>query len=948
MKMSDEVSKHRSLRTVLAVVVLCLLAFGVRTWGLEARTIGYDETLSLFRAQLSLPELLSNRVEPPGLNVADPHPPLYYLLLAAFTRPAGKSDFALRILSAAWSLLLVPLLYAAGTRFWNRRAGVIAALLGTLSPLYLWYAQEARMYIMVAALGLFAVYALDRSLEERHAAWLAASLLGAAMAACTSYPALALLPVLGLQVLAAGRLRGAWRRGILLGLAGLALAGLLALGYGLWHSQSSPGVGAWAALLRDALHSLGAGQTLAWQSAWPVSLIWLGLLFLGLLWPGQGRRWALLAGYIAIPLLASYAALWHGPGELKPPQASLVEPGYGGAGHLLLLSPAFYLGVARGLERASSTRYWPAALVAGLTLLANTGASTGSYFRALPPHTSQDYHAAARAIQRYERPRDVIVTTGPESITALMHYYQGSAPAIALRPTTGDAPDRAAARQIIADLTARFERIWLVQTRLSDPERQAEAWLAQHAFLAESTIYPGHDVDAQLQLYLTRAPQLEEPPSPQHTVQVDFGGLRLEGYDLPLQPITGGERAWVTLYWQTLEPADVGVSLRLVDEQRRTWGRVDQVPYPTFPPQRWPVGALMRHEASLLVPPGVPPGWYTLEIRLYDPAIGRPIEPLSGARPGPLHLGPVRIEATWLKHAYLRSLSEAQHTLLAGRMRFGDNIALRAYRLPTEGVRPGEWLPVDLYWEVERSPEHNLTLWLELVDGQGAVVSSQAMWPAGARYAPTLWRAQDLLWGQYQLLVPTTAQPGVYRLRLSMHDEAGRPMPVRDQWRFWTWGQNAASLSPVRVLRVSRDFAMPRMDRTLAARSTVGIDLLGFDGTLQRVRAGEALDVTLHWRAAAVPSESYKVSIQLLTADERTILAQEDSVPAGWSRPTTGWSLGEIVADPHRVPVPASVTPQNAVLIVALYDEDTGRRVQWVEGSQTHEHTVLSTVEIAN
>jgi len=57
----------------------------------------------------------------------------------------GESEFALRFLSLVFAVLTVPLLYATpGGSFPGDAAGLIAAALGALSPMYLWYGQEAR------------------------------------------------------------------------------------------------------------------------------------------------------------------------------------------------------------------------------------------------------------------------------------------------------------------------------------------------------------------------------------------------------------------------------------------------------------------------------------------------------------------------------------------------------------------------------------------------------------------------------------------------------------------------------------------------------------------------------------------------------------------------------------------------------------------------------------
>ena len=96
----------------------------------------------------------------------DIQPPLYYALVAGWTRLAGTGEWALRFPSVAFGLVMVALAYALGRRLFGRAAGWVAALLGALHPLWVYYAQEARMYTLLTALGMLAGYALLRVLAS--------------------------------------------------------------------------------------------------------------------------------------------------------------------------------------------------------------------------------------------------------------------------------------------------------------------------------------------------------------------------------------------------------------------------------------------------------------------------------------------------------------------------------------------------------------------------------------------------------------------------------------------------------------------------------------------------------------------------------------------------------------------------------------------------------------
>lgn len=78
--------------------------------------------------------------------LSDTSPPLYYLLLSAWTRVLGTSDAALRGFSVFWSLACLPLVWAMAREAGGREAGLPACLLYSFAPVSLYYSTEGRMY----------------------------------------------------------------------------------------------------------------------------------------------------------------------------------------------------------------------------------------------------------------------------------------------------------------------------------------------------------------------------------------------------------------------------------------------------------------------------------------------------------------------------------------------------------------------------------------------------------------------------------------------------------------------------------------------------------------------------------------------------------------------------------------------------------------------------------
>lgn len=128
------------------------MALAVRVPRLGATNLWLDEANSWLLAKYSLPTLLANIRASPGS-------PLYFVLLKLWVLLFGESERALRSLSLVVSLALIPVTYALGARTISRRAGLLGALLLACAPMQIYYAQEARVYMLVTFLTTCTVLA---------------------------------------------------------------------------------------------------------------------------------------------------------------------------------------------------------------------------------------------------------------------------------------------------------------------------------------------------------------------------------------------------------------------------------------------------------------------------------------------------------------------------------------------------------------------------------------------------------------------------------------------------------------------------------------------------------------------------------------------------------------------------------------------------------------------
>ena len=155
---SRRLSRWESPRGVMALLVLLfLLAFGLRLYRLGYQSLWYDEAVSMHLAMKDLCGLTLH-------TAGDIHPPLYYYLLHFWILVTGSSEFSVAFFAVVFGLLVLTLAYRLAREVYGRRVGVLTAFLIAISPLNLWYSQEVRMYTLGAFLGLITLYCLLRLL----------------------------------------------------------------------------------------------------------------------------------------------------------------------------------------------------------------------------------------------------------------------------------------------------------------------------------------------------------------------------------------------------------------------------------------------------------------------------------------------------------------------------------------------------------------------------------------------------------------------------------------------------------------------------------------------------------------------------------------------------------------------------------------------------------------
>jgi uncharacterized membrane protein len=138
--------------------LIVLFAFAFRIYRIENQSVWWDEAWSVHVARQGVVGALR-------LAIGDIHPPLYFILLHYWGKLAGFGELSIRFLSLIFSLLIVPSIYYVVRKVFDTKAALTTMAIAAFAPVYVAYAQEARMYAILPLLYLFIIYRLYQLME---------------------------------------------------------------------------------------------------------------------------------------------------------------------------------------------------------------------------------------------------------------------------------------------------------------------------------------------------------------------------------------------------------------------------------------------------------------------------------------------------------------------------------------------------------------------------------------------------------------------------------------------------------------------------------------------------------------------------------------------------------------------------------------------------------------
>lgn len=947
-------------------LVIVMAGFALRLAWLGEQSLWYDEGVTWMMSQMIY---LSDLVH---WTAADIQPPLYYLLIWHTYIGFGQSEWALRFPSVLFNTLTIPLIYAlARCLFTRSRAPLLAGLLFAVSPLMVYYSQEARMYTLLVFEAVLASYLLLKILHANHCGqgpirfdWLPfLYALTATAALYTHYFAAFLLMAHAVYLLIILWQRG-WPQTLLV--RSFWMFGLSAVLFAPWLatllSRLSDDPSYWPGALkldeaaRKVAISFITGETVFEQTGLWLALILLGLLILtfAFLWltrsslarsprhtrlSDRPRVTLFLLLWLLLPPLLILLLSYQSP-KFNPRYTLLAWPAFALmlAGLLASLWPKQQVAADTGLAQITPpidrkiftfhiSRFTPylAHILFSLIFIFILATSAFSLFNWFvdPRFSKDDFKALAQFIDERSAPDETVLLSSGHFFPVWAYYYGWenwtSLPDLQ-RLDVSQVTDLSIADRIATAVEGK-EGVWLVtwQDEVIDPNGVVPFWLDR---IGDRPADAGDFWGVGLEHWRLNPRKIDllHQDAIDRAVSVNFAN------QVDLVGMTQLSDTELALFWrprQTL-PDDLLLTLRLTDEQGIDWARQEVVGRPgayLYPPSRWPVGKIVMTRHQLPWQIGTPPGLYLAEIGLGQAAqaAGGPFEASAAADFVGWDVldeqGRPQRRTALLEGVNLSHLIEPDSGPLPldpePLADFWPIVAVRRSILPQETAEPGDRILLALLWQAGEFPADDISVAFDLVDAENETFRVGSNLTPSRRFNLPRWYPGAVVLGQYWLDISPDAAPGPATLQLHLVNQGA-----------YTYDE-VFPIDQLDIRPTERTFTSPAsVDVPLEANFSGQAVLIGVDCSTQTglgcqvIAPGEAVTLTLYWRAEAGMAKNYTVFTHLLDSDE-TVIVNADHAPP---KPTQGWIPAEIIADPVTLTLPADLPAGDYRLEVGLYD----------------------------
>jgi len=257
---------------------------------------------------------------------------------------------------------------------------------------------------------------------------------------------------------------------------------------------------------------------------------------------------------------------------------------------------------------------------------------------------------------------------------------------------------------------------------------------------------------------------------------------------------------------------------------------------------------------------------------------------------------------------------------------YGEKVRLLGYRLQQEEAAPGDDVILTLYWEALAAMDEDYSVFVHLLDEEEFIIGQRDVYPGQGTYPTSYWQPGEVIADIYVVRVsPTTLTPQTARFEAGLYRaNTGERLAAQPSTAS---GQETSEIADDAVRFGRLALPLQRIEGGLQPVffSLEGrIALVGYALDRRSAAPGEALHLTLRWRALRDIDVNYSVFTHVFSGD--AIWAQKDAWPLEGDAPTALWSRGFTLDDTYEL-VLKPETPQGVYdLQVGMTDGD-GRRL---------------------
>lgn len=476
--------KTLSDKYIVALIAITLLGTILRLHSLASEAVWLDEATSIRMANRNLLDIIF-------ANSDFAHPPLYYSILH-FVMMVSQSEFALRLPSAIFGSLSIPLIYLVGRSLIDQKTAITASFLLAISSFHIHYSQEGRSYALMLMLVLLTVYLFIQAYNKNDTKIWGIAAISAALLVYTHFFGFFVIAAIGLYYLISEfdlqthKLKSfeKSKKAILSAVAFLVLSFPIII----WLVKELgyvSGNKTWGMSQDGFFHTIFLSY-----SSYSNTLLYLYVILLGIglifCLKDHRRSFSLLSIWLFLPLITGYYLAGSMPFQpryllfLLPAYLLLISAGIVGISNLAAFAQSEPTSAKKGKTKKQSTSVNPnttrIAIIA-IVLLIVCGISYAPLNNYYTGMSKNDWRTAATALEEITMAGDTITPLPGYMFQPLEYYYDNQTDGTFIE-STGYSD---------AQMTAHAQssnRVWYIVTwdiSAANPDGSAVQWLQTHA-----------------------------------------------------------------------------------------------------------------------------------------------------------------------------------------------------------------------------------------------------------------------------------------------------------------------------------------------------------------------------------------------------------------------------------------------------------------------------------